>query len=234
MKDLLTIIIPCKNEENYIHKTLYHLQLQKGIRGVRVIVADGGSTDSTLKQIKKFNVINTHLKVDVVSGGRVAYGRNYGASLSLTPYLLFLDADTTLISNDCIYKCVDKLKGGTQLTTCKVKSTSKSLMSKLIFWKFNYIQKYMPETFCTGQFFLIRKRDFDELGGFDETAQHSEDYLLSRKIPKSKFQIVDSWIGQDDRRFKKMGYFNFILLILKNYINRNKKDYFTKDVGYWL
>ena len=234
MQDLLTIIIPCKNEERYIFNTLYKLNEQKDIKGVKVVIADGGSSDKTLFQIAKFKLFNNNIKIKVINGGSVSYGRNVGTSFCTTPYVLFLDADTKLISNDAIVTSLTELRKGKTIVTCKVKSTSPSSMSKLVFWMFNQIQWLMPETFCTGQFFMISKKDFIELGKFDETAQHSEDYLLSRKVPKSKFKIVDKWIGQDDRRFKKMGYINFILLIIKNYINRNKKGYFTKDVGYWI
>jgi glycosyltransferase involved in cell wall biosynthesis len=234
MKDLLTIIIPCKNEEKYIFNTLYKLNEQKHIRGVNVIIADGGSSDRTLFEISKFTSSKNNLTIKVTAGGGVSYGRNVGANYAKTPYLLFLDADTKLLSNDAIKTTLDKLLNGNTISTCKVKSVSPSKISKLVFWIFNKIQWLMPETFCTGQFFMISKKDFIELGKFDETAQHSEDYLLSRKVPKSKFKIVNKWIGQDDRRFKKMGYINFILLIIKNYINRNKKGYFTKDIGYWI
>jgi glycosyltransferase involved in cell wall biosynthesis len=234
MKNILTIIIPCKNEEGYIYRTLYKLNEQKGIRGVRVIIADGGSTDSTLTKINKFRSVYNNLNINVIKGGSVSVGRNSGAQLSSTKYVLFLDADTLVLSKDAIWESVTQMETHDfYLSTCKVKSTSSSLISKFIFWIFNKIQKWIPETFCTGQFFLIKKDIFDLHGGFDESIHQSEDYLLSRNIPKNKFNIVNRWIGQDDRRFKKMGYFNFILLILKNYFNRNNKEYFTKDIGYW-
>jgi glycosyltransferase involved in cell wall biosynthesis len=234
MKNILTIVIPCKNEEDYIYRTLYKLNEQKGICGVNVFIADGGSTDSTLIKIDRFESVYSNLKINIIEGGSVSFGRNNGARFSFTKYILFLDADTLVLSKDAILESVTQMETyNFHLSTCKVKSTSPTLISKFIFWIFNKIQRWMPETFCTGQFFLIKKDIFDLHGGFDESIHQSEDYLLSRNIPKNKFNIVNRWIGQDDRRFKKMGYFNFILLILKNYFNRNNKEYFTKDIGYW-
>lgn len=233
MKDLLTVVIPCKNEGKYIFRTLYRLNEQVGIRGIRVIIADGGSTDSTLDEINKFNLTHHKLKIEVIPGGPVSYARNQGAAIASTPYILFLDADTVLLSSDSILKCLFQLFRGKTICTCKTKSVSSTFMSKLVFWTFNHIQRLTPETFCTGQFFMIKKHDFEFFGKFDESVTHSEDYLLSRQIPKRDFVIVDRWVGQDDRRFRKMGYMNFILLIMKNYINRNNLEYFKKDVGYW-
>jgi len=234
MKNILTIIIPCKNEEKYIYRTLQKISEQKQIRDVRVLIADANSTDLTLQKIDLFKKVYNHLKIDVIKGGGVSFGRNQGARLTSTKYVLFLDADTVILSNDAIWECVQEMeRNNYHLSTCKVKSISPSFTSKFVFWIFNKIQKWMPETFCTGQFFMIDKNVFNIHGGFDESLHQSEDYFLSRNIPKNKFVIVNRWIGQDDRRFKKMGYFNFILMILKNYINRNNKKHFTKDIGYW-
>lgn len=80
---------------------------------------------------------------------------------------------------------------------------------------------------------LIRKKTFEELGGFDETLHQSEDYFLSRKIPKREFKILDCYVGQDNRRFKKMGYLGMIKMMFNNLLNRNNINHFKKDIGYW-
>ncbi len=96
IKDYLSIVIPCKNEENYIRRTLEEISLQFGIRGTRVIVPDGGSTDSTLQKIGEFvKSEDTKLNIEVIEGGTVSVGRNRGAAMVKTPFILFLDADIT-------------------------------------------------------------------------------------------------------------------------------------------
>lgn len=40
LDDLITIVIPCKNEKNIILKTLDLLNYQIGLHGVKVIVCD--------------------------------------------------------------------------------------------------------------------------------------------------------------------------------------------------
>jgi len=51
MKDLLTIVIPCKNEEKYIVPLLEDLSQQYGISDVRIIIADAGFGDCEYKEL---------------------------------------------------------------------------------------------------------------------------------------------------------------------------------------
>ena len=74
---------------------------------------------------------------------------------------------------------------------------------------------------------------YKKVGMFDENVNHSEDYLLSKQYPVDKFKISNHYVGQDDRRFKKMGYMFMVTLLIKGFINKDNIDYFKKDVGYW-
>ena len=79
----------------------------------------------------------------------------------------------------------------------------------------------------------MKKSKFIEIGGYDEGVKHTEDWLMSRKIKPEKFLLVPDLITQDDRRFKKFGYLKMANLILKNWVNRNNREYYLKDAGYW-
>ena len=52
IKDFITVVIPCKNEEKYIGNILEDLEFQYGFEGTRIIIADAGSTDATLAVIE--------------------------------------------------------------------------------------------------------------------------------------------------------------------------------------
>jgi glycosyltransferase involved in cell wall biosynthesis len=237
LKDKLTIVIPCKNEEKYIEKTFISISNQKNIIDTRVIIADAQSTDNTRKivndcKIKYKDLIN----IELIEGGLVAIGRNNGAKLVKTKYTLFLDADTVIkdneLFNDTIFQMYHyKL----DLLTCKVRSYGKDIRTNLMFMLFNPINYFISKKtpFAVGMYFLTKTCVFNELGGFDDTLKHSEDYWLSKQYNPKKFRITAHYIGQDDRRFKKMGYFGMIKLLLKGYINKNNKEFFQKDVNYW-
>jgi glycosyltransferase involved in cell wall biosynthesis len=234
IKDVLTIVIPCKNEEDYIIETLASIHKQIGIEGTKVIIADAFSTDHTRARIKLFANYTKSINIEIVDGGFVSYGRNLGATLAQTKLVLFMDADTILFENDIISKSVNyMLTAKYDILTCKIKSNSKSIMSKIFFKSFYAIQKLLPETFSTGVYMMVRKSDWARLGGFDETLHQSEDYFYSRNYKKSKFKILNRFVGQDDRRFKKMGYIGMLKLLIGNYINRNNKSHFQKDTNYW-
>jgi hypothetical protein len=81
---------------------------------------------------------------------------------------------------------------------------------------------------------MIKKSLFLKLGGFDESLMHCEDYFLSKEVDTKKFKMIDSYVYTDDRRFKKLGYLNMVMYFLKNTFKKNDKEYFKKDIGYWL
>jgi hypothetical protein len=56
-----------------------------------------------------------------------------------------------------------------------------------------------------------------KLGGYNEKAAQSEDWLLSKQIKPNKFKLIPGLITQDNRRFKKYGYLSMIKLIIRNW-----------------
>ena len=230
--ELFTVVIPSYNEERYIYNTLWYLSRQNLHTKIRVIICDANSTDKTIEHISKADNDFENLEIEIRTGGSVAYGRNKGAELVKTPFILFLDADSVLLDTDTISETLNNAFDF-DIIGCKQKSTVKSIKSWLTWEVFEIIRNIKSETFCTGCYFFISKKKFDELGGFDETLQNSEDFWLSKQIPKSRFKILDKYIGQDDRRFKKMGNLSFIKNIILTYLNKNNIDWFRNDVGYW-
>ena len=93
MKNLITIVIPSYNEENYIYNTLWRISRQKFEGIIRVIVADNNSTDGTLERISKASEDFKNLQIELIQGGNTPMARNNGAKLVTTPYILFMDAD---------------------------------------------------------------------------------------------------------------------------------------------
>ena len=235
MKDLVTIVIPCKNEQSYIYNTLARIAAQMNSEGVKIIIADANSTDNTLSEVLRAKK-ELKLNIKIIEGGPVSFARNAGVKLVKTPYVVFIDADTTLLDPTILMFSLFYCKEmGGKLATCKTKSTSKDIRSKLLFKLFCFIQKHLlKEPFSTGAYFFTEVKEFKKLGGFDEQVIQSEDYLLSKKYKKSEFTILNLHVGQDDRRFKQMGYLGFIKLILHNFKNRNNPEYFKQPTNYWL
>lgn len=233
----LTIIIPTYNEEKYITNTINSIYKQNGINGTRIIVSDNHSTDKTRDKVKILSKLYSEkINIEIINGGSVSVGRNNGAKISLTKYILFIDGDSILYDKNTIQDALNQIIiKNSELLTCKVKSDNGTIKTVIVFKLFNLINKFlsMKTPFAVGTFFLTDRNVFNSLGGFDETIKNSEDFCLSKQYNPEKFIILNHYVGQDDRRFKKMGYFNMIKLVIINFLNRNNKDFFKKDVGYW-
>jgi glycosyltransferase involved in cell wall biosynthesis len=235
LKDKLTIVIPCKNEEKYIAHLLNSLHEQIGIHDVRIIIADI-STDNT-KQVIEEN--KKDLNVVVIEGGPVSKAKNNGANLVTTPYILFIDSDVRFFNNRVISDTVTLLeKENLDLIGLNIKCYDNDHVAKVSFSIFNIVNKIMSNfiPFAVGAYMLTRTDKFRELGGFPEKYPTSEDFHLSKMYDIKKFKIANHYFGQDSRRFKKMGYFGMTWYLIKNFINRNNKKYWEKMDGnkYWL
>ena len=231
--DKITIVVPCKNEETYIHHLLDALRAQN-IGDTRVIIADC-STDAT-RQVIRDN--STGLNVEIIDGGPVSIAKNNGARLVTTPYILFIDADVRFFKNTVIHDAVDTIESrNLDLIGLSIKCYDRDPRAKIGFIIFNTINHAMKHfsPFAVGAFMLTRRDRFEEFGGFPENFSTSEDYFLSRKYSPRKFRIIRHHFGQDSRRFKKMGYLGMGKYLVKNFINRNNKAYWDNldNSKYW-
>jgi glycosyltransferase involved in cell wall biosynthesis len=231
--DKITIVVPCKNEENYIHHLLDSLRSQN-IGDTRVIIADC-STDDT-RQVIKDNSVG--LNVEIIDGGPVSIAKNNGAKLVTTPYILFIDADVRFFKDTVIQDSVNKMElKKLHLIGLNIKCYDKDIRAKIGFTAFNVINHTLKffSPFAVGAFMLTRKDKFEEYGGFPENFSTSEDYFLSRKYSPKKFRIIKHHFGQDSRRFRKMGYMGMAKYLTKNFINRNNKAYWDSldSSKYW-
>ena len=233
LSDKITIVVPCKNEEDYISHLLDALREQR-IGATRIIIADC-STDRT-RQVIQDN--SAGLTVEIINGGPVSVAKNNGARLVTTPYILFIDADVRFFKTTVIQDAVDTIElKNLDLVGLNIKCYDNDMRAKIGFTAFNLINhtlKYFSP-FAVGAFMLTRRDRFEEFGGFPEQFATSEDYFLSRKYNPRKFKIVKHQFGQDSRRFKKMGYFGMGKYLIKNFINRNNKAYWDSLDGskYW-
>jgi len=233
LSEKITIVVPCKNEENYIHHLLNDLK-QQNIGNTKIIIADA-STDNTREVIEKNK---GNLNIQVVDGGPVSIAKNNGAKLATTPYILFIDSDVRFFSSNTIIDSVNEIeKNDLDLIGLYIKCYDDDIRTKIGFSLFNIINRMMKlwVPFAVGAFFLTRRDKFEELGRFPAKYQTSEDFFLSKMYDPKKFKLVNHYFGQDSRRFKKMGYFGMAWYLIKNFWNRNNKKYWDSIdySNYW-
>ena len=231
----LTIVIPAKNEAKLLPCLLNSLVLQDyaQISTTKVYLADAGSSDGTPGIALGYR---EWLDIDVIPGGLPAVGRNNGARLACTPYVLFIDADIELADPTLIRRSVGLMKKK-QLNclTTNISCPTGTLMDRALYAGNNLMQHasrlYRP--FSTGMFMLFDRVRFQALGGFHEQALYAEDYLLSQKVARNKFAILRGRVLTTNRRFKKMGHFRLTRLFLSTALNTWNESYFLRDHKYW-
>ena len=225
LEDKITIVVPCKNEEDYIFHLLEHLRIQN-IGNTRVIIADA-STDNTREVIKNHK---GKLNVEIIEGGPVSIAKNNGARLVTTPYILFIDSDVRFfrpfVIKDCFYVIQ---REDIDLIGLKIKCYDSDIRAQIGFMLFNLINEIMKHwtPFAVGAFMLTKTDKFWEHGGFGEKYVTSEDFFLSKKYNPKKFRLLNHYFGQDSRRFKKMGYFGMAWYLVKNFWYRNDENYWN-------
>lgn len=234
----VTIVIPCKNEEAYIGNLLDDLANQYDIVGTRIIIADD-SNDRTQEIIdEKIIKYKDVLDIEVVEGGTVSKARNNGAWNCQTEYIGFIDADVRLFNRFTLLDSILHLKKEEiLLVTCKLKSYGTDFRTHIGFYLYNKILPFFTKKypFAIGAYLFTDYKIFRQIGGFDERNDNSEDFLFSQKYQPHQFKILDHFIGQDDRRFKKMGYIGMVRHLLVNFykFKVGDKEHFTYISNYW-
>jgi glycosyltransferase involved in cell wall biosynthesis len=231
INELLTIVIPCKNESEVISTTLDLLNKQKNISNTKVIICDN-STDNTKEEVlsKKYE----NIKIEFTKGGTPSIARNNGAILSETKYVLFLDADIFLTDNNTIYDSLKIIEDNEiELLTTKFRCRGKYSYVYPIFEFFrNWTMNHFP--FVLGGFMLFNRNKFFELGGFNPKVLFAEDYDLSSKVSSNKIFISNHKVYTTDRRFKKKGLLYMIKMMILTMLNKNNPEFFEKDHNYWI
>jgi glycosyltransferase involved in cell wall biosynthesis len=130
LSNLVTIVIPCKNERDIILKTLDLLNYQVDIHNVKVVICDA-STDGVTKlnlmgrlDYDQKDMFDLHL----TDGGLPSIARNNGFKLVTTPYVLFMDADVFLLDPKILKRSIVRIhRYNLDLVTAKFRSDNGKL-----------------------------------------------------------------------------------------------------------
>tara|TARA_Y100000310_G_C20613306_1_gene779188 strand:+ start:617 stop:1246 length:630 start_codon:yes stop_codon:yes gene_type:complete len=205
----VSVIIPAHNEETVIERTLLSLP-----QNVQKIVVCNACTDNTANIAKKY------AKVVEVQKKSVSYARNIGVQHAKHDKLVFLDADTT-VDNYLIPMIINT---NVEIGTCGVKPNNHYPIDRLMMIIKTNIH-WMG--FCSGLIFCTKEM-YHKVGGFDESMVIHEDGKFLRSAKKmGKFKILNSYVYNDMRRFRKKGYLKIFYYWVKETLFFSGKDYET-------
>jgi glycosyltransferase involved in cell wall biosynthesis len=231
MKEQLTIVIPCKNEEDNIYECIGFIAKQKGIAGTKVIIADTSyKAESLIWLYKAKGDFKYSLDIEIIEGGFPAKARLEGSKLVKTPYILFLDADIMLQSKFLLEEC---LEYDTDLVTVPFQTEKGFNWIFRLFDIQQRISNFIGTPFAVGGFQFWKTESYWKTGGYDETHLFAEDYWVSQKAESMRIHKTKG-VWTSARRFKNKGFFYMFLLSIKCYINRNNTSFFQKHHNYWI
>jgi glycosyltransferase involved in cell wall biosynthesis len=231
MDNLLTIVIPCKNEKDNIYECIGFIAKQVGFAGTRVIIADTSDEEDSLNflQYTEDNY-RYSLNIELIKGGFPAKARLEGSKLVTTPYILFLDADIMLQDKFLLGEC---LAYNTDLVTVPFQTETGFNWIFRLFDIQQRMSNWLGTPFAIGGFQLWKTDAYWKTGGYDETHLFAEDYWVSQKAEVMKIHKTKG-VWTSARRFKNKGFFYMFILSIKCYINRNNTEFFKKHHNYWI
>lgn len=179
---MISVVVPTYNEENFIEKCLLSLKNQSLPRHkYEVIVSDSSSTDNTVKIAKEH--ADKVVKCKKVSAG---FGRNYGAKNSNGELLAFIDADT-LASRNWLKGIKEGLSEAVACTG-PVRALEKDvfyLRAFMRWWSFqSRASTLLGVPVFPGFNFSVRRKEFEEMNGFNSRDVTNEDLDLSLSLKK--------------------------------------------------
>lgn len=205
----ISIIIPAYNEADVIEKTLQHLNSFKAAFNIEVIVADGGSNDSTVAIAKKHATVVKTVKSKAIQ-------LNHAAAVAAGQILFFVHADMMISAEalKAIFKTVNEkgYDGGGFDNAFNVENRRIKLINALVFLSFlekktKRLEQEQPILYGDNGIF-VKLSVFNEIGGF-KPIPIMEDYDLSRRLNKNHkmLKLYQPKLIVSSRRFLKHGIF---------------------------
>lgn len=189
----VSFVIPAWNEEVHLAKCLRSIANQDvptNVRAIETIVVDNQSTDGTCAVAARHEA-----RVVTVAPGRASRARNGGARAAAGDWLAFIDADCEL-PPDWLEKCGRHLDDGSAVAV-GAKLRAPGIGATWVERAWHAIldagapQRPAVARWLPGFNLLVRKRDFDDVGGFDEGLVTCEDCDLSYRLATRGKLVVD-------------------------------------------
>ena len=200
----VSAIVPARNEEATIASALESLAAQPEIQ--EIIVINDQSTDGTAAVLQRLSsgIARLHvLETKELPAGWV--GKNYAVSLGAAQatgdWLLFTDADGVHLPGSTARALADAEATGAGLVSYSPEQETRTWWEKALIpfvytrlaHRFSYAEVSDPNSSAaaaTGQYFLIRREDYERIGGHAAVAgEVLEDVALARIAKQTGVRI---------------------------------------------
>jgi glycosyltransferase involved in cell wall biosynthesis len=200
----ISIIIPCRNEENYIASCLESIinsDYPNDLLEVKVV--DGMSDDKTREIIKKYTEEYSFINIIDNIKQKTPYAFNLGIKNSSSDFIMIMGA-RHIISKNYISYSIDKLNkdddlgcvGGAVINSFEnsiseviSKAMSSSFGVGIGNFRTNSFEEVYVDTIGTP---VYKKKIFDELGLFDERLTRNQDDEFNYRVTQAGYKIMSS------------------------------------------
>lgn len=184
----ISVIVTVLNEEHNIIPLLRALAMQKYLPS-EIIIADGGSTDETVKKIETFagSQLGSKLTIKVLdTPGNRSVGRNAAIAAARSKCVVITDAGC-VPHPEWIQELVQtKDEVGVSVVAGAALPFQESSFQRAAAPYFLLMpDRIDPKTFLPAtRSMLLEKKVWRSIGKFDESLDHNEDYVFARQLRK--------------------------------------------------
>lgn len=204
MNHVLSIVIPALNEAAGIGATLAALQPLRA-RGVELVLADGGSCDTTVAQARPW----VDAIVDAPRGR--ALQMNAGAAQARAEALLFLHADSRLPPLADVL-VLQALVGGSGWGRFDVRIEGDPWMLRVVALMMN-LRSRLSGIATGDQAIFLTRQTFERVGGFPAQPL-MEDIEISRRLKRlGRPACISARVCTSGRRWEQRGVWRTIVLM---------------------
>lgn len=202
MKDLISIIVPVYNVEEYLVECLDSI-VKQSYSNIEIIIVDDGSTDGSGKICKEYLKKDNRIKYYKKKNGGLSSARNYGIKKSSGKYLSFIDSDDVISYNmiEILYK--ELINNSCDISVCKYKIfTNKFIVNN---------DSYNVDIMYQDEYIKNLMLDY-------KISSHSCNKLFNRKL----FNDIKFIVG---KKYEDIGTIYKLLLSVKKIVYVNKELY---------
>ncbi len=204
----LSVVIPARNEEQYVGAALASVAAQTWpLERLEIVVVDNGSTDATAEVVRAFQAAHPQLTIQLVDEPRagVAQAKNRGASAARGEWLLFLDADSRM-APDLAERVVAWGRKGYPAGSIRIVADSQDYLDRAFFGLMEFGKNLFK---LQAQMFYCARELFTGMGGFAVGLRLAEDreFLIRLEQAGNRLcQVRESWIATSPRRLRRLPY----------------------------